>query len=180
MATIRTRQLGLGILLSLISWSGSLAKDIYDFAEGISPVDLMSQVENIRYEYPDSALSMLDKAFASYLANGDTLSAINTLFVHTNINGNQANYKDAYDMLWKGLSLADLAGLDLKKSRLYTEIGRYYSFYKKREKALEYFQISLDINRQLLEKGEINEAELVDNYYAFCSTYRELDDFPLA
>ncbi|MEM8888218.1 MAG: tetratricopeptide repeat protein, partial [Bacteroidota bacterium] len=60
------------------------------------------------------------------------------------------------------------------------EIGRYYSFYKKRKRALEYFQISLEINQALLKEGKIHQSELVNNYYAFVSTYRELDDFPLA
>lgn len=141
-------------------------------------LDSISQ--SLRYHYPDSSLQLLDQAFDEFLRQGDTLHAINTLFISSNINGNMANYKDAYDRLWKGLSLADDAKLEREKAQFYIEIGRYYSFYKRGEKALEYFQVSLDMNRKLLGEGKIDRAELVDNYYAFCSTYRELDNSTLA
>ena len=137
-------------------------------------------IRTLRYTNPDSSLKLLDRSFEFLIRKGDTLGAVKTLFEFANINGNLANYKDAYDKLWLGLSLADEAGLEKEIALLYIEIGRYYSFYKKRAKALEYFQISLDINKRLLSEGKIAEADLVDNYYAFCSTYRELDNPALA
>lgn len=175
-----TRQLLFAVCLFLSITLSVGAEPRSNIVSGDPDTSLFEKIPNIRYQYPDSTLSLLNQAFDNFMAKGDTLNAINTLFVYANINGNLANYKDAYDKLWKGLSLADEAGLEKEMALLYIEIGRYYSFYKKRKKALEYFQISLEINQELLKKGKIHKAKLVDNYYAFVSTYRELDDFPLA
>ncbi|MEM6800066.1 MAG: hypothetical protein AAF696_01615 [Bacteroidota bacterium] len=175
-----TRQFLLSIFLTL-----SIVLPLYGETENnggniATEVSVFAQIPKLRYQYPDSSLALLDQAYEKFISEGDTVSAIKTQLLYANINGNLANYKDAYDKLWKALSLADEAGLEKEKAILYIEIGRYYSFYKKRNKALEYFQISLEINQALLKRGEIHPAKLVDNYYAFVSTYRELDDFPLA
>ncbi|MEM6345925.1 MAG: tetratricopeptide repeat protein [Bacteroidota bacterium] len=111
---------------------------------------------------------------------GDTSSAVKALMIDANIRGNLAHYKDAYDKLWQALFLADKAALMRQKADIYIEIGRHYSFYKRRLKALHYFQISKQLNLDLLRQAEVSEAALVSNYYAFCSTYRELGDYDLA
>lgn len=138
--------------------------------------DLYKEAQNLRYTYPDSSLRLLEQSYEYLIQIGDTFNAVHNLFLYTNICGNLAYYKDAYDKLWKGLSLADEANLEPEKAFLYLQIGRYYSYYKKKEKALEYSQISLDLNKRLAAEGKINKGELVRNYYAFCSTYRELNE----
>ena len=59
-------------------------------------------------------------------------------------------------------------------------IGRYYSFYKRRAKALEYFDQSFQIKKRLKREGHITNADLVDNYYSYCATFRELNEPLLA
>ena len=138
------------------------------------------QAEAIRYHFPDSSLKLLEMSYEKLLLAGDTLNAIQSQMLHANINGNLANYKDAYDKLWKALSLADAASLEKQKIDLYIEIGRYYSFYKRREKAIAYFQKSLALAKDLIERKEIQASSLVVNHYSFVSTYRELNEFSLA
>ncbi|WNJ19110.1 hypothetical protein [Pontibacter sp. G13] len=136
--------------------------------------------QQIRYMAPDSSLKLLKESHDGFMQCGDTASAVNVLFVAANVEGNLANYKDAYDHLWRGLLLADKAGLDREKALLYIEIGRHYSFFKRRNKALEYFKISLNINKELVAAGKMDPSGLVSSYFAMTSTYRELDEFAMA
>ncbi len=137
---------------------------------------LFEKATTRRYTHPDSSMIWLDRCFKRFLNNQDTLNAIYVLREQARIYGNQASYKESYDKLWKALLLADEAGLEKAKAFLYINIGRYYSFYKRRKNAVEYFQLSLDIKRRLVKEGKLNPSVLADNYYAFSSTYRELGE----
>ncbi|CAN0573186.1 unnamed protein product, partial [Laminaria digitata] len=73
------------------------------------------------------------------------------------------------------LFLADESEDNISKAAIYNHLGRLYSFYKKEEKAFEYLQTALKINKDLVNKGILQEASLVQNYYLICATYRELN-----
>ncbi|MEM7654854.1 MAG: hypothetical protein AAF399_01900 [Bacteroidota bacterium] len=141
---------------------------------------LYNQGVSLRFTFPDSAIKLMAESTDWFLSHGDTLHGVEAILIDANIKGNLANYKEAYDKLWQALILTDEANLRAKQAQIYIEIGRHYSFYKRRDKALEYFAISRKINQQLLEAGTVNQAQLVNDFYAFCSTYRELDEFELA
>ncbi|MEM1359980.1 MAG: tetratricopeptide repeat protein, partial [Bacteroidota bacterium] len=131
---------------------------------------------NLRSSNPDESLRLLEGIIEEALMTGDTAQAVMALVEEAGTFGHQANYKEAYDRLWKALSLADRANLKGVSARVYVAIGRYYSFYKRKEKALSYFQRSLEINQERIAAGEAEPGVLADNYYAFVSTYRELDE----
>ncbi|MEL7123682.1 MAG: hypothetical protein AAFO07_29840, partial [Bacteroidota bacterium] len=78
------------------------------------------------------------------------------------------------------LLLADEAGIEKMRAIIYVDIGYYYSYYKRQKKALEYFNLSLKINKALVDTGLLDKAYLADNYYAYASTYRGLDKIELA
>lgn len=174
------RQIAVLILASVMLCLSTQAKSSNDANQEILDSDWNKQARLLRYAFPDSALALLDKNLGKYMESGDTLGAVRTLILSANIKGNLADYKNAYDKLWQALFLADQAGLEAQKALLYINIGRHYSFYKRRDKALEYFHTSLNIHKELLATGKIDEEQLVNNYYAFCSTYRELGEFDLA
>jgi len=175
-----TRHLISWLALSLLSWATLSAETVNDAGNPHPALARIQKAETLRYSHPDSSLKMMAESMDNLLATGDTLTVVQALRTSANIYGNLANYKDAYDDLWKALLLSDEAGLDREKALVYIDIGRHYSFYKRRDKALEYFHISLDINKALLKEGKISHGKLVESYYAFCSTYRELDEFDLA
>ena len=76
--------------------------------------------------------------------------------------------------------LADLANNDEAKVSVYIQLGRYYSFYKREEKALNYLHQAKGLAKGLVEKGKLNKANLGVCYYSLCSTYRELNDMQKA
>ncbi len=137
---------------------------------------LFEKASNLRYDYPDSSLLLLEVCFNNFMEKGDTLNAAYTLREQARIYGHQAHYKDSYDKLWTALLLADQAHLEKMKAIIYVDIGYYYSYYKRKEKAIEYFNLALNINKKLVEEGELDKAFLADNYYAYSSTFRGLEE----
>jgi len=135
-----------------------------------------NQVNSLQEQPADSAIHLYQKSYHYFLEKKDTLNAVNSL-VEMAINyGHLVQYQSAYDNLWKALFLADLAQNDAAKIVVYLQLGRYYSFYKRKEKAFEYFDIALNLSKRLVDKGVLESFHLGDCYYAFCSTYREFNN----
>lgn len=174
------RQFRLIIVLFLMSaMHGSLMAKV-DSIQAIMDDLLFEKAQNIRFEYPDSTIYLLELCYSNYMAKMDTLKAIRSLRSLADVYGHNANYKASYDQLWQALLLADEANLRIKQAELYIEIGRYYSFYKRKEKAMAYFELSFKINKELIKEGVLQKAHLVQNFYAMCATLRELDEPALA
>ena len=127
----------------------------------------------------DSAY-LLKLLYNSSIKNADTLEAINSLQKLALVYSHQGNHKDSYDNLWQALLLADESKLDTKKALIYRDIGRHYSYYKRKEKALKFLNLSLNLRKKLVIKGEIKKEEIANSYLAFVATYRELNDFKFA
>lgn len=137
---------------------------------------LIQEAMELREKYPDSAVYLFELYHERFLEDGDTLRAIEVLIRLATAHGHQANYKISYDKLWKALFLADQIGDNAAKIRLYINLGRYYSFYKRREEALRYLYMSLDVNKELVGQGRVAQENLMRSYYALCATYRELNE----
>jgi len=138
------------------------------------------QVNSLQTESADSTIYLYQLSYNYFLEQKDTLNAVNSL-VEMAINyGHLVQYQSAYDNLWKALLLADLAQNDAAKVVVYLQLGRYYSFYKRREKAFEYFDRALTLSKRLVREGKLESYHLKDCYYAFCSTYRELGNPKMA
>ncbi len=135
-----------------------------------------AEAQNLRYSDPDSAILVVGLFYERAIATADTALAIESLMELAWVYGHQADYKQSYDRLWKALLLADHAKMEQRTANIYRAIGRYYSFYNRREKAMQYLKRSLSIKRNLVDKGELNPSNLVQNYHAICATYREMDE----
>lgn len=159
-------------LLSLHNWMNAQV----DSAQAIMNDILIEEASELRERYPDSAIFLFELYQNQFLEEGDTLSAIEALIRLANANGHRANYKTSYDKLWKALFLADQTGNESIKVALYINLGRYYSFYKRREEALRYLYRSLEVNKELVREGIVARENLIKSYYALCATYRELNE----
>ncbi|MEO9892704.1 hypothetical protein [Aurantibacter sp.] len=142
--------------------------------------ELFEKGLELRFQKPDQSIELLEKAHENYLIEGDTLSAIKTLLEMPYQYGQKVDYAKTYDGLWHALFLADDLDNQAIKASIYTRLGRLYSFYKKEENALEYLNNALKINKELVANNEVDVAVLVQNYYLFCATFRELDKPKLA
>ena len=133
-------------------------------------------VTQVRYDSPDSAINLYQYSYEYYLTRKDTLSAVYSMIHKSIVYGHKADYQSAYDNLWKALLLADTASDKKAKVWVYIQLGRYFSFYKRKEKSLEYFHLALSLSKDLLEKDEAVKPDVSNCYYSLCSTYRELNE----
>lgn len=142
-------------------------------AEFSSFNEWLFELNNIRLENPEYALKAFEEGYEYFLENKDTLNAVNTLVEMAVMYGHQVKYQSAYDNLWKALFLADLGQNDIAKVSVYIQLGRYYSFYKRKETALKYLQQALNLCKKLHKDGKVTNDLLASCYYAFCSTHRD-------
>lgn len=137
--------------------------------------DWFYTIEKVRFTSPDSAISLYNQAYEYYISKKHYVSAVNALVESAIVYGHQAKYQAAYDNLWKALLISDEQNNDEAKQLAYLHLGRYYNFYKRDKKALEYVQKALEIGRKLVEEDKVPKSFLASYYYALVSTYRELD-----
>ncbi len=135
--------------------------------------------QNLRHEYPDKAIQKLEPVLNRASETTDTVITIKTLMELAKANSHQANYGESYDKLWQALLLADESNDQFMMSKIYIDLGRHYSFYKRLDKALEFFNISLNIKKKLVADGIDETCSLVNHYYPFVTTYREFDETQL-
>lgn len=137
------------------------------------------EAKNLRLQYPERAIQKLETLLDKAEQKADTVITIKTMMELAKANSHQANYRESYDKLWAALLLADESNNDLMKSDIYIDLGRHYSFYKRLEKALDFFDISLNIKKKLVSERRLKSSALVFPYYAFVNTYREFGETEL-
>jgi len=171
-----TRQV---VLLMLLMMSISL------FAQNdtiLSPKDynsfeeMLVQINEQRLQNPDIAIKSLDYAYRYYLEQRDTLLAVRSLTESAINYGHLVQYQNAYDNLWNALFLADESQDDEAIVLVYLQLGRYYSFYKRKDTAIDYLNKALNLNKKMVEVDSTNVEELIICYYTLAYTYRELGD----
>ena len=130
----------------------------------------------LRYDDPAGSLATLEALYHRTLAERDTVRAVAVLMEQATTNGHQANYKDSYDKLWRALLLAEAAQLPASRAAALTELGRYFSFYHRWERAFDYYTRALNITKELVRNGRAQRGRLTDAYHPFVTTYRALND----
>lgn len=138
-----------------------------------------SELLNQKISITDSIKS-LEFEYTDYISKGDTVKAIRILNKLARVYSHQGNHKESYDKLWAALILADASKKDVIKASIYREIGRHYSYYHRKDRALHYLNLSLNLKKQLVKEGSLDKRELLNNYLSFVATYRELNNFKLA
>lgn len=136
----------------------------------------LGSIRKARYENPDSALRILNRYYVGFTKQRDYPNAVRVLMEMATAYSTQARYREAYDHSWKALWLADSIKNDRLKAEVYLSLGRRYSYFKRKKEALQYFNTSLHINRDLVKKGGLDKVFLSRNFYALGSTFRELDE----
>ena len=165
----------LQLFFLLFSISQITGQNQFKYSTAHSVNEILDKINKVRYKQPDSALVLLEEFKGEKLKSGDTLSAVVLLLQSADIHGNLARYSNAYEKYWKALLLSEKIKNDSLKAVVYIDLGRMYSFYKRKDIAFKYFKNSIDINKSLVEKGKVNKSYLTNNYYAYSCTYRELN-----
>ena len=151
------------LVIFLFSVAALHAQDTEKSRTNKSAEQILETAKRIRHQNPDSSMILLQEAHEKFIKKGDTVQAINTLLEMPHIYGQRVNYANSYDMLWHALFLADDSKNDTLKASIYGQLGRLYSFFKRKEKAFEYLNTSLGIKKNLVNQGLMSKANLVEN-----------------
>lgn len=146
---------------------------LFDSAFAQSNVETPKKLE----QYTDSSAQVLSLIYKTSLKESDTLKAILTLQHLALIYGHQGNHKKSYDKLWEALLLSDTSKNDSIKVYVYRDIGRHYSYYRRKDKALHFLNLSLNLRKKLVEQKRFNKNDLINGYLSFVATFREFNDF---
>ena len=88
-------------------------------------------------------ITRLDSIYHVSLQNSDTTNAIIALTDLGHIYSHRAKYALSYEHFWNALSMAGSINDSLLLARIYNEIGWLYSYYKRSDEALQYYNQSL-------------------------------------
>ncbi|CAZ98801.1 Conserved hypothetical membrane protein [Zobellia galactanivorans] len=168
------------VILCWVPLSRLDAQQLSDTLEGLQGEAFFEEARKLRRDNPEEALVLLQEKHEELLKKGDTVNAVKALLEMPYINGQHVDYTKSYDTLWYALFLADSVDDDALKASVYNGLGRLYSFFKRKDEALEYLQTSLEINRKLIDRGKLQKADLVENYYLISATHRILNQHHLA
>ncbi|MGJ8733399.1 MAG: hypothetical protein ACSHW4_09645 [Cellulophaga sp.] len=124
------------------------------------------------HKNPDSSAYYFKQKIDLDLEKKDTISAIKALKEISILYSHNLNYSKSYDGYWKALLLADKIKDPKLTADVYQEIGWLYSFYKRDEKALEYFNKSIKLRKIKFKKNESNAHFIASDYFSIVNLYR--------
>ncbi|TVZ10382.1 tetratricopeptide repeat protein [Cellulophaga sp. RHA_52] len=134
--------------------------------------DFLKLARELAHKKPDSSAYYFNQEIELDLKNKDTVSAIKTLKELSILYSHNLNYSKSYDGYWKALLLADKIKHNELTADIYQEIGWLYSFYKRDEKALEYFNKSIKLRKKQFAKNESNAHFIASDYFSIVNLYR--------
>lgn len=134
--------------------------------------NILKKARELTHKNPDSSAYYFNQEIGLDLKNKDTVSAIKTLKELSILYSHNLNYSKSYDGYWKALLLADKIKHNELTADIYQEIGWLYSFYKRDEKALEYFNKSIKLRKKQFVKNESNAHFIASDYFSIVNLYR--------
>lgn len=142
--------------------------------------NILKKARELTHKNPDSSAYYFNQEIGLDLKNKDTVSAIKTLKELSILYSHNLNYSKSYDGYWKALLLADKIKHNELTADIYQEIGWLYSFYKRDEKALEYFNKSIKLRKKQFAKNESNAHFIASDYFSIVNLYRGNKDYKKA
>lgn len=139
----------------------------------------LSKAVLLKFKQPDSATFYFEKGYKHNLIKKDTLSAINFLIQLSELYAHNVNYGKSYDGYWEALLLAEKSNDLFSTASIYQGLGWLYSFYKRNDEALKYFNHSISIRKGLIreDNSPTNYSYLQSDYFAVLNLYRANKDY---
>ena len=150
------------------------------FFQGEEKMSVRYFEDSLIFQEADSAITVHQKLIDQRLSVGDTLVAIEALNRLASLYVNRVNYAKSYDAYWRALLLADKINHASSKAASYNGLAILYSLYERREAALSYYLLSLEINRALVAAQLVDSVVLRENYFPIAVHYKYEDNVDLA
>ena len=169
--------MGCTMLCYLTVYASPIDKTIYS---KLTNWELLQKVKNLRTVNTEKAIEFCKNGYEYYMAEKDTISAIDILLEESTVHGHKAQYQEAYDRVWNAYLLANKTGDRNSLVKTKNTLGRYSSFYKREKQAFRYLKDALTITKELVSEGLADEGALITQYYLIGKTYREMSNNTLA
>ncbi|WP_299557056.1 hypothetical protein [Seonamhaeicola sp.] len=160
---------------------------IFLFLLLVNPYNSISQInrqpleiQNLKIINPDSLLSEHKEDKLKYLSEGDTLSAINSLIEISTIHSTTGNYPQSYDGYWEALIYSKSISDSTYMAKIYRKLGTLYSIFRREEKAVHYYELSLKVARSFIKESKKRYKSINDTYYIMASHHREQGNYGLS
>jgi len=125
-------------------------------------------------------LNQLDKKIEEITNERDTTCLIQLHKHYANLGGSLGNYSLVFDALWKALLLADQAGMQEELFTINIDIGIYYGYLKRYEKAKERFKIAATLKKEFLKTNNFDPIKANKFYAPQVAMYGRTGDFDQA
>lgn len=125
-------------------------------------------------------IQKLDSLYKEHIKVGDTTNAIVNLADLGNLYSHRAQFAVSYNYFWKALRMSHRINDSLLIARVYNEIGWLYSYYDRMDQALDYYNQSLKIKKELCVKGSLSNRSIVSDYYSMVVLYRDMGNIELS
>lgn len=113
----------------------------------------------------DTILIQLEKKIEIASKKRDTLQLIQLHKSYAFANGSKGNYYLVFNALWKALLLADQKDIEVEQFIINMDIGRFYGYLKRYEKAKEHYKIAATIKNQLSLTNKFTD-KLAHKFYS--------------
>jgi len=167
-----TRQI---YLFAALLWTISVYGQLDTIVAQKDPLALsyLSRARELQFTDSDSSIILFKMSYDRQISNHDTLNAIYSLVKLADLHSHKANFEESYDAYWQALLMADMINDARAKAMSYEGLGWLYSLYKRKEKAVDYFNLCIELRKPELAKGNLEASGLVDCYYALAVLYRK-------
>ncbi|WP_166461183.1 tetratricopeptide repeat protein [Flavicella sediminum] len=132
------------------------------------------------YHSKDSILNAYEIQYHKNTEAKDTIKAIRTLLNIALVHSHNLEYNKAYDYNWKALLLAEKTKNKTSIAKVYESLGWLYSYFKRDQAALKYFNKSIRLNKVVFQKKPTKNIPLRNNYFSLTNFYRVRKDYVFA
>ena len=162
----------LAICYSLLSFGQQDDQEYFDQLINKSSLEIFTN--------PEKAIDDYQKGIEKFSQLSDTLKVIELTCDMAQLYAQIADYSSSYDGYWESLILAEQMGNEEAKATVFNGLGWLYSFYKRNESAVHYFNESLAINKKNSDESPVKFQNIIDDYYALATLHRKDDNLPMA
>ncbi|MDO6760299.1 tetratricopeptide repeat protein [Tamlana sp. 2_MG-2023] len=141
---------------------------------------LLTKATEHQFKNRDSAIYYFKNGYARRIQEKDSIRAVRLLIELSALYAHNVDYEKSYNGYWKALILAEKSKNLNAQSDAYLGLGWLYSFFKRNDAAVKYFNKSLRIKKGLVSTKKLHENFLCEVYFSMACHYRENNKFTKA
>jgi len=129
-------------------------------------------VLELAYEYPDSAIKIVQRCMERYKAENNQIELIASYLMMGQIHRIQLNFSQAFDDVWEAFMLAEEMQDTLALAQVNESMGQLYNYFGRKEESRKLLETSNAYYKHLYAKAEIEPHTLISSYFSLAMLHR--------